>query len=68
MYNPPGSSLDGIDFSPETNRVAMYVEIGECRFPASGGYRFEVWFEVEDSLEVQKGEEKLEIHSSESES
>ena len=46
-----------IEFTPEMDRIATFVEIGECRFPASGDYTFEVWFGDEDSLPVQKGEE-----------
>jgi hypothetical protein len=56
-----------VDFTSGTDRVAMYVEMGECRFPASGHYAFEVWFFDEESLEVQKGDERLEVHTSEAE-
>ena len=57
-----------VEFTPGTDRVAMYVEMGECRFPAPGDYAFEVWFLDEDSLAVQKGDERLEVYTSEEES
>ena len=54
-----------VEFGPGTDRLAFYVEVGECRFPASGDYSFEVWFHDDDSPPVQKGEAKLRIHDSE---
>ena len=54
-----------LQFNPGIDRIAMYVETSECRFPASGEYTFQVWFLDEDSNEVQKGDEKLEVHTSE---
>ena len=57
-----------VEFTPGTDRIAMYVEMDECRFPAAGDYAFEVWFLDENSLSVQKGDERLEVHTSEAES
>ena len=57
-----------VEFTPGTDRIAMYVEMGECRFPASGDYAFEEWFLDEDSLAVQKGDERLEVHIAEAQS
>ena len=57
-----------VDFAQGTDRVAMYVEFGECRFPATGDYAFEVWFHDEESALVQKGEAKFEVHSPEEDS
>lgn len=54
-----------LEFNPGMDRIAMYVETGECRFPASGDYAFQVWFLDENSKELQKGDEKLEVHTSE---
>ena len=45
-----------VEFTPGTDRIAMYVEIGECRFPAVGDYAFQVWLSDEKSPLVQKGE------------
>lgn len=57
-----------VEFTPGTDRVAMYIEMGECRLPAPGDYAFEVWFLDENSLAVQKGDERLEVYTSEAES
>ena len=54
-----------VEFGPGMDRLAFYVEVGECRFPASGDYSFEVWFHDDDSSPVQKGEERLRIYDSE---
>ena len=56
-----------VEFVPGRDRVSLYVEIGECRFPASGGYTFEVWFLDEESQQVQKGEGKFAVDSLEAE-
>lgn len=57
-----------VEFTPGTDRIAMYVEMGECRFPAAGNYTFEVWFLDEAAVAVQKGDERLEVHTTEAES
>lgn len=54
-----------VEFAPGIDRIAFYVEVGECRFPASGDYSFEAWFTDDDSPPVQKGEAKLRIYDSE---
>ena len=54
-----------VEFTQEKSRQAFYVDVGVCRFPACGGYRFEVWFVGEDFVEVQKGEERFEVYSPE---
>ena len=54
-----------VEFTQEKPRQALYVHVGVCRFPACGGYRFEVWFADEDFEELQKGERRLEIYSPE---
>ena len=59
--------MEKVEFASGTDRVAMYVEMGECRFPASGDYAFEVWFFEEGSPAVQKGDERVEVHTLEAE-
>ncbi len=56
-----------VEFASGMDRIVLVVEMGECRFPASGDYAFEVWFFDEESLEVQKGDERLEVHTLEEE-
>lgn len=56
-----------VEFASGMDRIGLVVEMGECRFPASGDYAFEVWFFDEESLEVQKGDERLEVHTLEAE-
>ena len=57
-----------VEFTPGTDRIATYVEMGECRFPASGDYTFKVWFLDENSVAVQKGDARLEVNIMEAES
>ena len=57
-----------VAFDSGTDHTALYVELGECRFPASGDYTARVYFFDEDSHAIQKGEAKLEVHTMEAES
>ena len=43
-------------FEGDNELLPLYVEIGDCRFPNPGQYRFEVHFSTRRSAEVQKGE------------